>query len=41
MIASAGYRRAMQDLELGMPTEASDRDLPQADYIRINGVAGR
>ena len=32
----AAYRKAMQQLELGLPTGQSEPDLPQADDIRVN-----
>ena len=32
------YCEMMQALELGMPTDQSERDLPQADDIRINDL---
>jgi hypothetical protein len=32
----AAYRKMMQQLELGLPAEASALDLPQADDIRVN-----
>ena len=35
-VSWAEYRRAMQLVELGMPAGQSERDLPQADDIRIN-----
>ena len=35
-VAWADYRKAMQQLELGIPTEQSEADLPQADDIRVN-----
>ena len=28
----------MQALELGVPTQQSETDLPQADHIRINDI---
>jgi hypothetical protein len=34
----AEYRKAMQTLELGMPTGQSESDLPRADHIRIGDV---
>ena len=34
----ADYRKVMQQLELGIPTEQSEADLPQADDIRVNEV---
>ena len=37
-VAWADYRKAMQQLELGIPTEQSEADLPQADDIRVNEV---
>jgi len=37
-VAWADYSRAMQRLELGMPVEQSEADLPQADDIRVNEV---
>jgi hypothetical protein len=35
-IAWAEYCKLMQALELGIPTEQSELDLPQADDIKIN-----
>jgi putative SOS response-associated peptidase YedK len=32
------YCRMMQALELGIPTQQTDLDLPQADHIRINDI---
>ena len=37
-VAWADYRKSMQQLELGIPTEQSEADLPQADDIRVNEV---
>ena len=37
-VAWADYRKAMQQLELGIPTEQSEADLPQADDIRVNEI---
>jgi putative SOS response-associated peptidase YedK len=37
-VAWANYRKAMQQLELGIPTEQSAADFPQADDIRVNEV---
>jgi putative SOS response-associated peptidase YedK len=37
-VAWADYSRAMHRLELGMPVEQSEADLPQADDIRVNEV---
>ena len=37
-VAWADYRKAMQQLELGIPTEQSEADLPQADDVRVNEV---
>ena len=37
-VAWADYCKAMQQLELGIPTHQSERDLPQADDIRVNDV---
>ena len=34
----AAYCKMMQALELGMPTQQSELDLPQADDIRINDM---
>jgi len=34
----ADYRKAMRQLDLGIPTEESEADLPQADDIRVNEV---
>jgi putative SOS response-associated peptidase YedK len=34
----AEYCRMMQALELGVPTQQSESDLPQADHIRINDI---
>jgi putative SOS response-associated peptidase YedK len=35
-VAWAEYSRMMQALELGIPTEQSELDLPQADDIKVN-----
>jgi putative SOS response-associated peptidase YedK len=35
-VAWADYRKAMHQLELGIPTEQSEADLPQVDDIRVN-----
>lgn len=37
-VAWAEYRKMMQKLELGIPTQQSELDLPQADDIRINDM---
>jgi putative SOS response-associated peptidase YedK len=37
-VAWAEYCRLMEALELGIPTGQSERDLPQADDIRINDI---
>ena len=37
-IAWAEYCKMMQALELGIPTQQSETDLPQADHIRINDI---
>jgi putative SOS response-associated peptidase YedK len=37
-IAWAEYCKMMQALELGVPTQQSEIDLPQADHIRINDI---
>jgi putative SOS response-associated peptidase YedK len=34
----AEYRKAMQALELGIPTEQSELDLPQEDDIKVNDL---
>ena len=34
----AEYHRVMQALDLGMPTQQSEADLPRADHIRIGDV---
>lgn len=33
------YTRMMQDLELGIPTQQTELDLPQSDMVRINDMA--
>jgi putative SOS response-associated peptidase YedK len=33
------YSKMMQDLELGIPTQQSELDLPQSDLVRINDMA--
>ena len=33
------YTRMMQDLELGLPTQQTELDLPQSDMVRINDMA--
>ena len=33
------YTQMMQDLELGIPTQQSELDLPQSDVVRINDMA--
>lgn len=33
------YSQMMQDLELGIPTQQSELDLPQSDLVRINEMA--
>jgi len=33
------YTQMMQDLELGIPTQQNELDLPQADMVRINDMA--
>jgi putative SOS response-associated peptidase YedK len=38
LVAWADYRRAMEQLELGIPTQQSGCDLPQADDIRVNEI---
>jgi putative SOS response-associated peptidase YedK len=35
-VSWAAYRKAMQQLELGLPAEARALDLPQSDDIRVN-----
>jgi len=37
-VAWAEYCRMMQALELGIPTRQSERDLPNADEIRVNDM---
>jgi putative SOS response-associated peptidase YedK len=37
-VAWAEYRALMQSLELGIPTDQSEHDLPLADDIRINDI---
>ena len=37
-IAWAEYCKMMQALELGVPTQQSETDLPQADHIKINDI---
>ena len=37
-VAWADYRKAIEQLELGIPTHESERDLPQADDIRVNEI---
>jgi putative SOS response-associated peptidase YedK len=37
-VAWADYRRAVEQFELGIPTHQSERDLPQADDIRVNEI---
>ena len=37
-VAWAEYCKMMQDLALGIPTQQSEIDLPQADDIRINDL---
>lgn len=37
-IAWHNYCSTMQSLELGIPTQQSEADLPQADHIRINDL---
>jgi putative SOS response-associated peptidase YedK len=37
-VAWSDYRRAMERHELGIPTHQSERDLPQADDIRVNEI---
>jgi putative SOS response-associated peptidase YedK len=37
-VAWADYRKVMRQLELGIPTEESEADLPQADDIRVNEI---
>jgi len=37
-VAWTDYRRAVEQLELGIPTHQSGRDLPLADDIRVNEV---
>jgi putative SOS response-associated peptidase YedK len=37
-VAWTDYRRAVEQLELGIPTHQSERDLPQADDIRVNEI---
>jgi putative SOS response-associated peptidase YedK len=37
-ISWAAYRRAMQQLELGIPTKQNEGDLPQAEDIRVNEI---
>ena len=37
-VAWAEYRKVMKRLELGVPTEQSELDLPQADDIKVNDV---
>jgi len=34
----AEYRKMMQDLELGIPSQQAELDLPQADDVRINDI---
>lgn len=33
------YSQMMQDLELGIPTQQTELDLPQSDLVRINDMA--
>lgn len=33
------YSKMMQDLELGIPTQQTELDLPQSDLVRINDMA--
>lgn len=33
------YTQMMQDLELGIPTQQTELDLPQSDMVRINDIA--
>ena len=33
------YTQMMQDLELGIPTQQTELDLPQSDMVRINDMA--
>jgi hypothetical protein len=35
-VAWAGYCKTMQELELGIPTNQTELDLPQADDVRVN-----
>jgi hypothetical protein len=37
-VAWADYRKAMQQLDLGIPTQQSAADLPQVDDIRVNEI---
>jgi putative SOS response-associated peptidase YedK len=37
-VAWADYRRAVEQFELGIPTHRSERNLPQADDIRVNEI---
>ena len=37
-VAWTDYRRAVEQLELGIPTHQSGRDLPLADDIRVNEI---
>jgi putative SOS response-associated peptidase YedK len=37
-VAWGDYRRAMEQLELGIPTHQSERDVRQADDIRVNEI---
>jgi putative SOS response-associated peptidase YedK len=37
-ISWAAYSRAMQQLELGIPTKQNEGDLPQAEDIRVNEI---
>jgi hypothetical protein len=34
----AEYRKIMEDLQLGIPSQQSELDLPQADDVRINDL---
>ena len=37
-VAWPDYRKAIEQLELGIPTHKSERDLPLADDIRVDEV---
>ena len=39
-VAWAEYCKMMQKLELGVPTQQSELDLPHADDIRVSDVGG-